>query len=159
MGEPCRSAYRAKTPIEGKYLDYGLRVVMETDRKPEVRKAAGEFTDQLKPGRPIRRKHSTGEVHSYHTAIAAGQNLLFELNHEDKNVAVALIGPNGKPVKEAMINETVYNSFPLSQQGGKKVEISLTAKIGGDYRLEIHPKESKAFVYELAVKELSQGGQ
>lgn len=83
-------------------------------------------TRPLVPGQPFEREIAGGESHAYQITVRAGQFVRVVIEQKGINVALALIGPDGKQLVE------------VDQTGASGMEsLSHEAMVSGDYRMTI----------------------
>src|SRR5262245_32596890 len=100
----------------------------------------------LEPGKPVERELAGGQGHTYRIALASGQFLRVAVDQKGIDVALRLLGPDGKQLLE-MDN-------PDSTQGRETV--SVIAEISGNYELEVlsQAKDAPAGHYAIRIEEL-----
>lgn len=100
----------------------------------------------LELGKPIERKLTRGEVHSYRVALALNQFLHAVVEQKDIDVVVTLHDPDGNKLEEL--------DNPFGTQAPEL--ISIVAVVAGSYRLDVRPleKDAAAGNYEIKVIEL-----
>jgi hypothetical protein len=107
-----------------------------------------EVTDvpALEQGKPIERKLSGGEAHSYRLTLAAGQFCHMVVDQRGIDVAVAFYGPDGERIVEI--------DSPSGMHGPELV--SLVVGASGSYRLGVRSveKNGPAGSYEVKIEEL-----
>src|SRR5438552_2861108 len=101
---------------------------------------------QLEQGKPIERELAGGEVHAYSIQLKSGQFLSVIVDQRGIDVAVALLGPDGKQI-EAI-------DSPNGTTGPEPV--SVLAKVSGLYRIEVRSPDKRAHVgrYEVRIEVL-----
>jgi CHAT domain-containing protein len=101
---------------------------------------------QLEPGKPIERELAGGQSHSYQIALDAGQYIKLAIGQRGIDVAVQLLGPDGKQIARV--------DSDSSGQGKETVEH--VAEGPGNHRLNVLPKQKNATAgrYEIQVLEL-----
>ena len=108
----------------------------------------------LEEGKPIERKLSGGESHSYQLNVTTGQYARVIVEQKGIDVVVSLFGPDGKLI-------TAVDN-PNGSQGDETVHI--TAEATGIYRLEVKSfdKDAHPGLYQAKLAELrtaTQAGQ
>lgn len=100
----------------------------------------------LEEGKPIERKLSGGESHSYQLNVTTGQYARVVVDQRGIDVVVSLFGPDGKLI-------TAVDN-PNGSQGAETVHI--TAEATGTYRLEVKAFENviQPGLYEAKLVEL-----
>jgi hypothetical protein len=83
----------------------------------------------LRPGQPVERTLSSGEVHSFSIALEAGQVLLAVVDQRGIDLVVSVVDPRGTKIAEI--------DSPNGALGPEPVTIE--AKVSGIYRLEVRP--------------------
>jgi hypothetical protein len=87
--------------------------------------AVAQGTTSILPGQTIQREMTGGESHTYQLALATGQFMHVVVEQIGIDVAVALIGVDGKQVTEANLSGGALGKEPLSHE----------TAVGGDYRI------------------------
>src|SRR2546421_1712612 len=107
---------------------------------PEVR--------ELEQGKPVERELAGGEVHAYSIRTTEGQFLSVIVDQRGIDVAVTLLGPDGKQI-EAIDN-------PNGPTGPQPV--SVLAKVSGLYRVEVLSPDKRAHAgrYEVRIEALRE---
>src|SRR5438132_12287818 len=103
---------------------------------------------QLEQGNPIERELAGGEIHAYSIQMTEGQFLSVMVDQRGIDVAVALLGPDGKQI-EAI-------DSPNGTTGPEPV--SVLAKVSGLYRIEVRSPDKLAHAgrYEVRIEALRQ---
>ncbi len=96
----------------------------------------------LATGQTLEREFKGGETHVYPLKLKAGFFLDVEIQQQGINVAVRLIGPDGKKAGEA--NTSAGTKGPES--------LTLIAGTSGTYRLEVEPVEKDALAGKYEIK-------
>jgi CHAT domain-containing protein len=101
---------------------------------------------QLEQGKPIERELAGGEVHAYSVQMTEGQFLSVIVDQRGIDVAVTLLGPDGKQI-EAI-------DSPTGTTGPEPV--SVLAKASGLYRIEVRSPDKQAHAgrYEVRIEAL-----
>jgi CHAT domain-containing protein len=101
---------------------------------------------RVEPGKPIERELAGGQSHSYKITLATGQYLDAVVEQRGIDVAVTLLGPDGKQILEV--------DSPNGDRGPEPV--SWIVEIAGDYRLAVRSlkKDAASGRYEVKVVEL-----
>lgn len=101
----------------------------------------------LAVGQPVAREMRGGEQHTYQVSLSAGQYLRMVLEQKGIDVVLAVLGADGKPLREVDNN--------LSGTGGSEV-ISLVAEVSGVYLFNVRSLEKGASPgrYELRIEDL-----
>ncbi|HJQ27102.1 MAG TPA: CHAT domain-containing tetratricopeptide repeat protein [Blastocatellia bacterium] len=104
---------------------------------PEIR--------QLEIGKPIERELRGGQSHVYEVQLAAGQYLSAVIDQRGIDVAITVIGTDGKPLAET--------DGPNGALGPERVGV--IAEVAGVYRLEVHSsaEDAPAGRYEIRIVE------
>ncbi|HEY6188654.1 MAG TPA: tetratricopeptide repeat protein [Pyrinomonadaceae bacterium] len=100
----------------------------------------------LEDGKPVERELKGGEAHSYRIALARDQYLEVMIEQRGVDVAIALVGPDGKMLGE--VNRA---------KGAKGAEtLTFVADAPGSYRLEVRAAEKNATTgrYEVQIIKL-----
>lgn len=105
----------------------------------------------LATGKIIERKLSGGQTHMYQIALTEGQYLEVTVEQRGIDVAVRLLGPDGKLITE-------FDS-ELRKQGQETVV--QVAENSGNYQMEVRAKEKAATAasYEIRVVERREAGE
>lgn len=108
--------------------------------------AAQKDVLKLEVGRLIERELTGGQAHSYQIELAAGQYLNVVVFQRGMDVAVTVIGPDGKPLMEV--------DSPNGSLGAEPV--GLITGTTGNYRLDVHSLDEGAPKgrYDIRVLEL-----
>jgi CHAT domain-containing protein len=86
--------------------------------------------DQIRPlesGKPVEREIAGGQSNQYQITLAAGQFVRVVVEQKSIDVSLVLIGPDGKPLVESELTDTL----------GAREPLSFEAKATGDYRLVV----------------------
>src|SRR5262250_2087064 len=83
----------------------------------------------LEPGKPVERKLSGGQSHSYKVTMGSGQYLHVVVAQRGIDVAVALFTPDGKKIDEVDMERLIEGSET----------ISVIAEAAGEYKIEVRP--------------------
>jgi tetratricopeptide (TPR) repeat protein len=109
---------------------------------------AGDEKDirALEPGRPVKRELAGGEQHGYQVELNSGQFLKVTVEQQGIDVAVQVLGSDGKQIFE----------FDSESRLQGQEEVSLVAEAAGECRLMIRPKQKGAVAgsYEIRIEEL-----
>jgi len=126
-----------------------LRPVAPPAQAPASERGAAtsaQENDSLEPGKPVERKLSGDQSHSYKITMISGQYLHIVVAQQGIDVAVALFTPDGKKIVEVDSNHSLDESET----------ISAISEIAGVYLIEVRSTEktAKAGHYEIKVEEL-----
>lgn len=82
---------------------------------------------ELESGKPIEREIAGGETHTYQIKLAAGQFMRVLVEQKSIDIALALVGPDGKQLIDSDLANTL----------GARKPLSFEAKVSGDYRVVV----------------------
>src|SRR5262245_16156182 len=121
-----------------------LSVGPQTPQNTESQKA--QVVEALEQGMPIERELAAGETHTYQITLADGDFLSVVVEQRGIDVAVRVIGQDGKQITET-------DSEPRKQ--GEET-VSQVAEVVGSYRFSVQAaqKAAPAGHYEIRVAEL-----
>jgi CHAT domain-containing protein/Tfp pilus assembly protein PilF len=100
----------------------------------------------LEPGKPIERELSGGQSRSYKIMLTSGQYLQVVVEQRGIDVAVALVAPDGKKIREVDGERAIVGSETISE----------VANAAGAYKINVRSAErtAKTGRYEIKVEEL-----
>lgn len=100
----------------------------------------------LEPGKAIEREMAGGQSHAYHITLAEGQYLSIVIEQRGIDVAVRLLGPDGKQILEVNAEIRIQ---------GREI-VSHVAEKPGNYQvtLQAQQKNAAAGRYEIRITEL-----
>jgi CHAT domain-containing protein/Tfp pilus assembly protein PilF len=121
------------------YINYSLSA-------PSIQQQAKQSPEALEQGNPIERELAAGQSHVYQITLAEGDYLSVKVEQRGIDVAVKVLGPDGKQILES-------DTEPR-KQGEERV--SLVAEVAGSYRLSVGSAQrvAPAGRYEIGVAEL-----
>ncbi|HEX5732842.1 MAG TPA: CHAT domain-containing tetratricopeptide repeat protein [Blastocatellia bacterium] len=98
----------------------------------------------LKPGQPIEDELAVSKSHSYRATLKAGEYIKVVVEQKGIDVAVTLIGTDGKKIVE--VDSTSVN---------EKESIYVVGEASGEYTLEVRRQDSEATTgrYEIRIEE------
>jgi CHAT domain-containing protein/Tfp pilus assembly protein PilF len=116
----------------------------QAPQEPGTQKA--QEVEALEQGKPIERELAAGQSHAYQITLAAGDFLSVMVEQRGIDVAVKVLGPEGKQIMES-------DSEPRKQ--GEE-GVSLVAEVAGTYLMKVEPAQrvAPAGSYEIRVAEL-----
>jgi CHAT domain-containing protein len=102
--------------------------------------------DVIEQGKPVERELAAGETHTYQITLAEGDFLNVAVEQRGINVAVKVLGPDGKQISEI--------DSEIRKHGEERA--SQVAEVAGSYRLSVQSaqREASAGRYEIRVVEL-----
>src|SRR5262245_57668400 len=100
----------------------------------------------LEPGKPHMRELAGGQRHAYRIRLAADQFLKAVIEQDGIDVAIQVLGPDGKHILE----------FDSESRKHGQESVSLVAEVAGDYGLIVQPKQQgiPAGCYEIWIEEI-----
>jgi CHAT domain-containing protein/Tfp pilus assembly protein PilF len=112
------------------------RIVYPPRQSTRSQDGAGDEKDvrALKLGYPIKRELTGGRRHIYQISLSADQFLNAIVEQQGIDVAVQVLGPDGK-----LIMQVDSESRPRGEES-----VSLVAEVGGDYRLVVQSNQNEA---------------
>jgi CHAT domain-containing protein/Tfp pilus assembly protein PilF len=121
-----------------------LSVEQQAPQNPGTQEA--QEAEVLEQGRPIERELAAGQSHTYQIELAEGDYLMVAVEQRGIDVAVRVLGPEGKQISEI--------DLEIRKQGEERV--SQVAEVAGVYRLSVQPTQrvGSAGRYEIRVAEL-----
>jgi CHAT domain-containing protein/tetratricopeptide (TPR) repeat protein len=122
----------------------GLSVRQQASEKTEAQKP--QEVEMLEQGKPIERELAAGETHTYQIGLVEDDYLMVIVEQRGIDVAVRVLGPDGKQISEI--------DSEIRKQGEERV--SQVAEVAGSYRLSVQSAQRAAPAgrYEIMVAEL-----
>ncbi|HXG65541.1 MAG TPA: CHAT domain-containing tetratricopeptide repeat protein [Blastocatellia bacterium] len=116
---------------------------IQAEAGPQISQSGGEVA-RLAPGKPVEGELAAGQSHSYRVELAADQYLLLVCHSSEIALVVTILEPGNREVLQ--IHSPQFASTP----------VSLIAKVGGNYRLEVRADGEQAKVgrYQVQVAEI-----
>lgn len=88
--------------------------------------------NRLEPGRSVERDITGGKTHTYQISLAAGQFLRVVVDQRAIDVALALMGPEGKPLIESDLTGIVGGRESLCFEAGAARNYQIVVRANGD---------------------------
>src|SRR5215510_5761984 len=88
--------------------------------------------NRLEPGRSVERDITGGKTHTYQISLAAGQFLRVVVDQRTIDVALALMGPEGKPLIESDLTGIVGGRESLCFEAGLAGNYQILIRANGD---------------------------
>jgi CHAT domain-containing protein/lipopolysaccharide biosynthesis regulator YciM len=110
--------------------------------------AVAQGTNSLQPGRAVEREIAGGQSHTYPIKLAAGQFLRVVVEQKGVDVALALVGPDGRQLIESDLTDTLGAREPLSFEsptaGNYQIVIRANgaAMLSGSYQVRLELKDA-----------------